>query len=346
MVPSSSSSSSGTSRRNEEEITKKQMVELSSDMFAEAVDRYIDYNKPDPLCTKQLKEWTMEWTNSNNDDDDIGNQGSQKDDERKGRMSSSSVSTDARQAETSSTSSFEIQGTLNIANKFIALQLYVSCRWATSTSRVHPSSTTTQQQDHGTLHFSCHASARLITTNDDDEEEDNKLSVKESKKERKIRSQMISRFREDAYISKLLLLSSRKSSTQIDEDGSSSTSRHMSLLLAHADILFTPNELEERVAFSEDVCEGIKRAIWSSVESPLDVIDLIVNLPFLPTTTTNTTTTTTTTSLANRAKLRLLEDAMCDACEKEGEDELLDELQISGQKKNSPSTNQKKQKRQ
>merc|ERR1719506_499809 len=33
--------------------------------------------------------------------------------------------------------------------------------------------------------------------------------------------------------------------------------------------------------------------------------------------------------LADRTKLRLLEDAMFDACEREGEEELIDELRIS-----------------
>jgi len=33
--------------------------------------------------------------------------------------------------------------------------------------------------------------------------------------------------------------------------------------------------------------------------------------------------------LGDRAYLRLLEDAMFDACEKEGEDEILDDLNIS-----------------
>jgi hypothetical protein len=38
--------------------------------------------------------------------------------------------------------------------------------------------------------------------------------------------------------------------------------------------------------------------------------------------------TTTTTKLANRAKLRLLEEAMCHACEEQGEDDLVHELKV------------------
>jgi hypothetical protein len=141
------------------------------------------------------------------------------------------------------------------------------------------------------------------------------------------------RLKQDAYISKLLL---QRPSQESEPQQSSSS---LSLLVAHAEIVQTSStELEERVTISEDVCEGIHRAIWPMAESTLDVVDLLVNLPFLPTTTpttsaTTTTTTTATTTLANRAKLRLLEDAMCDACEKEGEEELLEELQISAPKK-------------
>ena len=91
-------------------------------------------------------------------------------------------------------------------------------------------------------------------------------------------------------------------------------------IYAQAKIKVDQSNLEERVHVSEKLCECIRRSIWSAVDSPLDVIDLILNLPCLP---------THQTPLASRAKLRLLEDAMCDACEQEGEDELIEDLSIS-----------------
>ena len=161
-----------------------------------------------------------------------------------------------------------------------------------------------------------------------------------------IHSKMMDKLKQDAYISKLLVLQT-PSPARTTTHGL--VQPQLLLLVAHAEIVQTSStELEERVTISEDVCEGIHRAVWSRAEaSTLDVVDLLVNLPFLPTTTTTrtpattsttatrptTTTTTSTTTLANRAKLRLLEDAMCDACEKEGEEELLEELQISAPKK-------------
>ena len=100
---------------------------------------------------------------------------------------------------------------------------------------------------------------------------------------------------------------------------------------------------------SEDICEAIKRAVWSSAESPLDVFEMLVQLPLLPIVehasldpSKNNGQKMTTTPLANRAKLRLLEDAMCDACEKEGDNELLDDLQISDTNNTNFSTNANK----
>jgi hypothetical protein len=88
--------------------------------------------------------------------------------------------------------------------------------------------------------------------------------------------------------------------------------------------------LEERVDVSEPVAEAIRRAIWSSSESSLDIVEFVLSMPSLPTMEHHTKTNTfATTPLANRAKLRLLEDAMLDACEREGEDGLLEDLSIN-----------------
>jgi hypothetical protein len=116
------------------------------------------------------------------------------------------------------------------------------------------------------------------------------------------------------------------------------------------------NELEERVDVNEMALDGIRNAILGHTEDNLDVLDILLNMPYLPrslfveggvggddratdpsevrngktTTKTNTTLASSTLrELAQRAYLRLLEDAMFDACEREGEDELLDDLDIS-----------------
>ena len=90
----------------------------------------------------------------------------------------------------------------------------------------------------------------------------------------------------------------------------------------------SPIDLEERVDCHEDVGEAIRRAVFSSADSALDVFEVIVNLPCLP---------TAKHALARRAKLRLLEDAMCGACEQEGEDELVSDLDLEEEPKHKRS---------
>ncbi|KAL3780367.1 hypothetical protein ACHAW5_007125 [Stephanodiscus triporus] len=114
--------------------------------------------------------------------------------------------------------------------------------------------------------------------------------------------------------------------------------------------------LEERVDVNDGALDGIRNAIFGQTEDNLDVLEILLNMPYLPRRTfssgvgvggegggeggegadptpvlrdATTTSTTTLRELAQRAYLRLLEDAMFDACENEGEDELLDDLNIS-----------------
>ena len=132
----------------------------------------------------------------------------------------------------------------------------------------------------------------------------------------------------------------------------------------------TQLELEERVNVDERVLDGIRTAIYSHAEDNLDILELLLNMPYLPRSSGGggalilpqsndakgrggehegedindippSASSSSTTSdeadtimiiineLAQRAYLRLLEDAMFDACEKEGEDELLDDLTIT-----------------
>ena len=88
-------------------------------------------------------------------------------------------------------------------------------------------------------------------------------------------------------------------------------------------------QFEERVDVIDSVAEGLRRGVFSSAESSLDVTELLLSLPFLP----GSAHKVVHCPLADRAKLRLLEDAMFDACEREGEDEIIDDLKISSQDK-------------
>jgi hypothetical protein len=71
----------------------------------------------------------------------------------------------------------------------------------------------------------------------------------------------------------------------------------------------------------------------------LDVLEVVLSLPFLPVVKHATVLLSkkkkkiTTTALADRARLRLLEDAMCDACEQQGEEDMVQDLDIQSTKK-------------
>ena len=81
----------------------------------------------------------------------------------------------------------------------------------------------------------------------------------------------------------------------------------------------TSSELEERVWTDQELLESIRRAIYSQADSLLSVMELLTSLPYLE---------TPGCPLGLRARLRLLEDAMIDACEQEGEEELIEELTL------------------
>lgn len=277
-------------------------VHLSSDLFQIAIDRYIDCNKPDHLARKQLEGWSFQWCDekleTKNDDNFVKDP------------------------------SHKLQGTLEIGGEFMVIHLQIVCMWNASASNSDNSDKNASVQ-YGDFFFSCHAHARFWTNSEWKEKGKQNTDKKDKKIQDKIRSKIITRLQEDAYISKLLATTN----LNVESQQSASNDVIKRSLLAQANIHFSPSSLEERVTVSDDVCEAIKRAIWSSAESPLDVVEVILHLPFLPTTdhasSEDTASPIVTTSLANRAKLRLLEDAMCDACEREGEEEILDDLKIS-----------------
>jgi hypothetical protein len=269
----------------EEQSATTTRVSLTNDAFNQALEHYIDENKPDPLALKQVQSWTLEWK-----DDDDGESFN----------------------DYPFAPSHVLEGNLQIGGEYLAVTLSVRCAWKLAES---------PPGKHGSLYYSCHAQARFWTKSEITKRKssassnDNDDSAKNDKTQDKIRTKMIARLREDSYISKHLLLPQK--------DG-----KPRSALLAQANIKVDATDLEERVHVSDDVSEAIKRAVWSSAETPLDVIELVLNLPCLPTSSSNDKSHMTT-PLANRAKLRLLEDAMVDACEKEGEDDLIEELKIS-----------------
>jgi hypothetical protein len=279
--------------------TTTSISSLTTDLFYDAVKNYIDYNKPDPIAKRQLEKWKLDWKNT----------------DRK-KIDASIVSGENSFVDCPATN--VIQGTLEICGDYVAVTITMKCVWTDGKKKVD-----------GRLSYQMDVvSAKFIERKTDNEEE--------SKAERKTRKKMISRLSQDSYISKIIALSTKEKSNK------------NVLCLAQASIYVNTDkfELEERVDVSDTVAETLRRALWSSTKSPLDIVDMILVFPSLPchnhnsaaanSSSTTTSSSTCTTRLANRAKLRLLEDAMLDECEKEGEDQLIDDLSISPDATTSP----------
>ena len=200
-----------------------------------------------------------------------------------------------------------IGGVLEIRGDFVSVMFEIGCIWADGDAAKNDNTV-----EDGRLSFTCRLkSGKLI-----------EKKLNEEKRERKIRKKMMSRLREDTYIAQLLGLG---------KENESSTE----LFLAKASIYVnaTKFELEERVDVSQNAAEILRRSLWSSTSSSLDIVEVMLSLPSLPCRSADKVEATT--RLANRAKLRLLEDAMLDECEKEGEGELIEDLTISNPKGSS-----------
>ena len=156
----------------------------------------------------------------------------------------------------------------------------------------------------GSMDFNLKASAKFLTKSQLKSQKNAESESKDRKEERasqKILAGMVNRLRKDDYIQKLLVEEKEPPS------------------ICTATIMIEHNsELEERVHIQDDIMEAIRRLIFSQAESPISVVEFLVSLPYL-----------SMNPLGHRIKLRLLEDAMVDECDREGENELLDELNLN-----------------
>jgi len=158
--------------------------------------------------------------------------------------------------------------------------------------------------------------------------------------------------RSDPYVRRLLLepnTSGNMRSSSKASGGDSNCCDPQRPMICEALLYSQDNKIvQERVDVSEDSTEGIRRAIFSQADGNLAMMEFILAMPYLPQRAFCKSSPShlirddsegsygnaivsllPLCPLANRTKLRLLEDAMVDACEKEGEDELLDDLVIS-----------------
>lgn len=200
-----------------------------------------------------------------------------------------------------------ITGTLNWTGEYMMVTITSHCYWCGEE----------KNNMDGSMFFQCTVTARF--------RESDLLLV--HGKESKIQDKMTQRLRQDDYIAKILqpqpLLLCQTLVVMVGTNGNSDNANQ---------------HLEERVHCNEEVAEAIRRALYNtSSNGPIDIFELIGQFPFLP----------STTVLAQRSRLRLLEDAMYDACEKEGENEIVQDLNLqnSDNKKINNKESQPNQKR-
>ena len=308
-----------------------QRILLDDDRFTQSLRQYIADEKPDPIQTKQLESWQMTWTNHHHNDDADGG----KKEARSENSDDSSIIPILN-----FTPTHAISGTLQISNEYMILTFVTNCVWMGDMPK------------NGSIRFTCHASARpnnnkntVSATSDGIEAPSNK-----KKKDSARHSTMVERLCRDEYIRKILL----PTTTDTENDIHVTDDRH---LFCSASIDIKSNENEERVYCDEAIGEAIRRTVYSSSDSVLDIVDLLFRLPYLPCTSGSTSSSssnnnssstnhpntdgtdcpavvTTTTKLADRVRLRLLEEATYDVCDNEPDDELVDDLSIQDKNKN------------
>ena len=305
-------------------------ISLTTDVFEQARERYLDEFKPDPLTKRQIQTVSLQWSDMTTNSTSAA--------AAAGENNNTPSNDDDKSASSKRSKQSVIEGSLEIGGDYLVATIRAICQWTTNLDDSTGKS--------GSLHFTLSTRCRFWTkselkrrqsdegvmaSNNDDE---SKESKKKDKVKEKLRSKMLPRLREDAYIAKLLTGADDGEPSCPTQAGKGEAYR----VLAEATIRQDHHQqdqqhhvdkLEERVDVADDVVEGLRRAVFPSIESTLDLVELLLFFPYLPR--TNYAFNATTTPLADRASLRLLEDAMFDACEREGEDELIEDLSLSNE---------------
>ena len=300
-------------------------MQLTISQFTNAISRHIDESKPDPLAKSQIESLYVNW---------------------KQQQQLQLDCVDADCGDSSATNKTSMCGTLTLSSEYISVSIHVLCCWKKSNhqrsdggehdtkscdARNNNSdggdvvvATTKQFQEELFIKLTASATESTVqsTTSEDATKKQDRKDRKGSKK---LRTEMLKRLRSDHYIRQLFvdegatlceaLIQQNLRSGDSRSGGNNSSSDNI-------------EELEERVNVEEGTLQGIKNAIFSKSEDNLDVLDLLLNMPYLPRS-SSAASNEWPSKLADRAYLRLLEDELFDACEKEGEDDLLDDLNIS-----------------
>ena len=223
----------------------------------------------------------------------------------------SAIDTHIQSSTTSAEHDNHINGTLKIVGEYITMKLRTKCTWTGSDSL-------------NKMHFELQTSftmtpkplwKRLRKGKAEESMQTN------SKIEDRIRSKLVKKIKSDAVISK-----------HLDTEQS---------LLCDAYVQFQQcgtnqsnlEELEERVYVSEDTLAAIHQSLFPQSDSPIFVMEFLLNMPYLSTTDLKSSLSSSLENrrkkLAQRVMLRLLEECMIDECTKEEENDLISDLCIS-----------------
>jgi hypothetical protein len=368
------------------------MTIITTAQFHAAIARHIDETKPDPLAKRQLESISLSWRGDEDEDEEVTLA------LRNRRtslvngvltLSSEYISIFIRVVCECRVSTVKTKAKTTTDDKIDPNEEGGTNDRSEETVRVMPLKHQSNDvlksfDDEFYFQLTVHAKLKSKTLNTaiaDDEgyDDDINLTTKKTKEqkrkmEHKLHLAMTNRLQSDVSVRRLLLLpdiNRYNNSNTVNSNSKSNVDEGITLCEALIQRNRTTQlELEERVNVDEGVLDGIRTAIYSHAEDNLDILELLLNMPYLPRSSGGggalilpqsndakgrggehegedindippSASSSSTTSdeadtimiiineLAQRAYLRLLEDAMFDACEKEGEDELLDDLTIT-----------------
>lgn len=312
---------------------------LTSKQFDDALLGYIDESKPDSLLKKQMMSLGLEWKQKKRDDAVNTDQ----------KIMVGEEATTNKDHVGGNPASREIAGTLTLSSEYISIFVHVICQWriqddvnntddsASNNGQLTTDATKMKRpldersgcfQNEFYFRLGVSAKTNKSGTNADDEKIQT-TNGKNRSMDRKLRSGMIERLCTDQWIRQILV------ADDADEfiDGK---------LVCEA--LIQQNETntaeghtkcEQRVNANSGSIEGTRNSILSHCEDNLDMLEFLLNMPYLPRDGALLDTMDFAAkekeilkTLARRAYLRILEDAMFDACENEGQDDMVDDLNL------------------
>jgi hypothetical protein len=306
---------------NLENSSLLQRVPLSTGIFHQSYEQFLQEQKPDPLVLKQLQSLHIEWKDID-DDDDIND-----------------FPTDAK---------FQIDkhtngtcGILAIVGEHTTVILKACCNW-----KVPIDNASSMCEMHFELYAQASLTPKALWKSHAQTPEDN-IGKKEERLNDKIRSGVMNRMKEDPYVRRIM-----KEETALLCDASIQFKLHVpppppTCTVENKEDISTVyptgvpplpssciDELEERVYVSEDALEGLRRGLFSQMESSIFAMELLLAMPYLPQRSPcenldERNEKKLEVMLSERVVMRVLEDVMVNECEKEGEDDLLSDLSIS-----------------